>query len=141
MDSKLCQFIGDKQKVLVHYKQFVFVNINDEPVDISCSIGPNAVTPQGLLDQPSVFTLHSKFRFPLLHKGPEALEDIIKILQNGCPGCTTIYQRNGNGQHGNLHQLSYSKYRVKELEQNHSFTPGKFRQEGTNLKPSKDPGL
>ena len=63
MNPKLYQFIEDKQKVLTHYKQSLFVNINDELVDISCSIGLNAVTPQGLLDQPSVFPLHSEFRF------------------------------------------------------------------------------
>ena len=81
MDPQLDQLVEDKQKLFARYKQLLFVNINDEPVDITCSIGPNTITPRGLLNQPPVFPLHSKFCFPPVHKGPEALEDIIKILQ------------------------------------------------------------
>ena len=36
-----------------------------------------AVTPLGLLDQPPVFPLHSKFHSPTKHKGHKALGDIL----------------------------------------------------------------
>ena len=52
MDPQLCQFIENEQNLLSNYDQLLYVNINDVLVDISCSIGPNAVTPPGLVDQP-----------------------------------------------------------------------------------------
>ena len=97
MDPQLCQFIENEQNLLFNYDQLLYVNINDVLVDISCSIGPNAVTPPGLVDQPPLYLEHSKFRFPTKHKGRDSLGDIMNILKKGCAGCNTIHHKNGVG--------------------------------------------
>ena len=61
MDPQLCQFIENEQNLLSNYDQSLYVNINNVLVDISCSIGPNAVTPSGLVNQPPLYPEHSKF--------------------------------------------------------------------------------
>ena len=61
MDPQLCQFIENEQNLLSNYEQLLHVNINNVLVDISCSIGPNAVTPPGLDEQPPLYPEHSKY--------------------------------------------------------------------------------
>ena len=85
MDPQLCQFIENKQNLLSNYDQSLYVNVNNVLVDISCSIGPNAITPPRLVDQPPSYPEHSKFRFPTKHKGCDALGDIMNILKKGWP--------------------------------------------------------
>ena len=114
------------------------MNVNDVLIDISCSIGPNAVTPPGLVDQPPLFPEHSNFCFPTTHKCCDALGDIMNILNKGCAGCNTIHHRNGVGRNNNTHQLRCSKYRVNDLSKQDSFAPGKYHQKGTKVETIKN---
>ena len=138
MDPQLCQFIENEQHLLSNYDQLLHVNVNDVLVDISCSIGPNAVTPPGLDDQPPSYPAHSKYRFPTKHKGSDALDEILNILKKGCTGCNTIHHKNGVGRHKNTHQLQCSKYRLNDVSEEETFAPGKYRQEGTKVETIKN---
>ena len=103
MDPQLCQFIENEQNLLSNYDQSLYVNVNDLLVDISCLIGPNAVTPPGLVDQPPLFPEHSKIRLPTEHKGRKTLGDIMNILTKGCAGCKTVHHWNGVGRNSDVH--------------------------------------
>ena len=44
-----------------------------------------------------------------------------------------VHHRNGVGRNSNVHQLQCSKYRVNDALKEDSFTPDKYRQEGTKV--------
>ena len=86
MDPQLCQFIENEQNLLLNYDQLPHVNVNDVLVDMSCSIGPNAVTPPGLDEQPPSYPEHSKYRFATKYNlSPSHLNMVFEMYNNSVP--------------------------------------------------------
>lgn len=77
------------------------------------AIGSNAVTPNGASGQPLYHPAKSVYQFDeSKFKGPLAKDDLVKMLELSCPGCTLYMQKNGSttGNKKHYYQLRCNRY-------------------------------
>ena len=131
--------LSTQNAILHHYekslswKQKFYITHDDQEVDLSLSIGPDAVTPSNAPDQPNHFDFTSKYRFPKQFDSIDKIKSLQDYLKDHCLIGAKFALSHGVVSHKFYKRFSIrcSRYRnVEELLREKNFKDGKYVQEG-----------
>ena len=142
MDHSLAQKLARDQDDLKHFDSKPVIEHGGCTIELCVAVGEDATTPPGAPDQPSPsdYPPGCKYRFEKdRFQGPDVGAELGRCINDVCPGCTFLKQKDGVPVIGG----HVYEWRCKQVQRNPSgdtFLEGKFTKDGVKPETTKQKG-